>query len=121
MKIESKVSAQLFCFHHAGGHSGYFKNWKKFLPASIEVIPIGLPGRHDRFREALITEFPAALEAMISMVVPLVSAPFALIGHSMGALWPLRSPATLNSSDLHRAPSLFRPVVPLIVLPKTVL
>ena len=86
MKNESKVSAQLFCFHHAGGHTGYFKNWKRFLPASIEIIPIGLPGRHDRFGEPLIVEFPAALEAVASMVVPLVSGPFALIGHSMGAL-----------------------------------
>jgi medium-chain acyl-[acyl-carrier-protein] hydrolase len=86
MKTGSKVSAQLFCFHHAGGSSSCYRNWRRFLPASFEIIPIGLPGRHERFNEALIRDFPTALAAVTRMVRPLVSAPFALIGHSMGAL-----------------------------------
>jgi surfactin synthase thioesterase subunit len=76
----------LFCFHHAGGNSKYFMNWRRFLPASIEIIPIGLPGRQESFQEALITKFSAALEAVTRRVTPLVNAPFALIGHSMGGL-----------------------------------
>jgi medium-chain acyl-[acyl-carrier-protein] hydrolase len=86
MKPATKASAQLFCFHHAGGSSAFYTNWNRFLPAFIDIKPIGLPGRQERFQEPLITEFPAALEAVTSMVVPLVRTPFALIGHSMGAL-----------------------------------
>lgn len=56
------------------------------MPASIDVIPIGLPGRQERFQEPLIKEFPAALEAVTRMVVSRARAPFVLIGHSMGAL-----------------------------------
>jgi medium-chain acyl-[acyl-carrier-protein] hydrolase len=86
MKTGSKVSGQLFCFHHAGGSSTSYKGWRRFLPASIEIIPIVLPGRHERFNEALIKDFPTALEAVTKMVTPLLNTPFALIGHSMGAL-----------------------------------
>jgi surfactin synthase thioesterase subunit len=86
MKAGSKVSAQLFCFHHAGGNSSFYTSWKTFLPAFVDVIPIGLPGRQERFQEPLIREFPAALEAVTRMVAPRARVPFALIGHSMGAL-----------------------------------
>jgi surfactin synthase thioesterase subunit len=86
MKAGSKVSAQLFCFHHAGGNSSFYTSWKTFLPAFVDVIPIGLPGRQERFQEPLIREFPAALEAVTRMVTPRARVPFALIGHSMGAL-----------------------------------
>jgi surfactin synthase thioesterase subunit len=86
MKAGSKVSAQLFCFHHAGGNSSFYRSWKTFLPAFVDVIPIGLPGRQERFQEPLIREFPAALEAVTRMVTPRARVPFALIGHSMGAL-----------------------------------
>jgi medium-chain acyl-[acyl-carrier-protein] hydrolase len=103
MKPEREVSAQLFCFHHAGGSTKQFTDWKRFLPASIETIPIGLPGRQERFQERLITEFPAALEAVTSMVAPLVNAPFALIGHSMGAL--LAFEVARNLEQLGLAPS----------------
>jgi medium-chain acyl-[acyl-carrier-protein] hydrolase len=86
MTAATKTSAQLFCFHHAGGSSAFYTNWKRLLPPIVDIRPIGLPGRQERFHEPLITEFSAALEAVRSIVAPLVRAPFALIGHSMGAL-----------------------------------
>ena len=42
---------RLFCFPHAGGGASIFRLWHKFIPTTIEVCPVQLPGRENRIQE----------------------------------------------------------------------
>ena len=77
----------LFCFSHAGGGASVFSKWSLELPAAIELGALQLPGREDRLSEKPIQ----ALHQLVLQLVEPVSRvangrPFALFGHSMGAL-----------------------------------
>lgn len=77
---------RLFCFPSAGAGASMFRSWPSFLPADIEVCPVQLPGRETRLREPAIAELDPLLEALVGMLLPELDGPFALFGHSMGAL-----------------------------------
>jgi surfactin synthase thioesterase subunit len=74
---------RLFCFPHAGGGSMIFRCWKNELK-NVEICPVELPGRGRRFRDAPYTNL-LALVRTLSEVLDF-SVPYALFGHSMGAL-----------------------------------
>lgn len=143
---------RLFCIAQAGCDAGCFHPWQDLLlPGEVEVLPLELPGRGQRFREnpgafgsirALVadeilpkiskllprTDFdegargcPATMEQHHEWTNP----PFAIFGHSFGALvayeicaqieararrhdWPWAKPSTLYASGM-RAPSLCGP------------
>jgi medium-chain acyl-[acyl-carrier-protein] hydrolase len=81
---------RLLCLPFAGGGPSTYRLWPKALPDDVEVIAVALPGRDPRSRPANI---PASISEIVDLVVddfvelqtrePL---PFALFGHSMGAL-----------------------------------
>ena len=77
---------RLFCFHHAGGNSGVFKDWKSTLPREVDVVALDLPGRgryqHESPRRRMV-EFVEELGCRVSRSLDI---PVALFGHSMGAL-----------------------------------
>ncbi len=77
---------QLFCFPHAGGGSAVYHRWQRWLPAEIGVLPIKLPGREGRFREAAIDQMSEMIDALWEHVVPNMRAPYAFYGHSMGGM-----------------------------------
>lgn len=77
---------RLFCFHHAGGSAASFQGWGAELPPDVEVCAVQLPGRGTRFGEAPFTRMDALLDALEQPLEPRLDAPFALFGHSMGAL-----------------------------------
>lgn len=78
---------RLFCFPHAGAGVLAFRPWANLLPPEIEVCPVQLPGREDRFRETPFTDVHALVAELTSVLYPYeLSRPFALLGHSMGAL-----------------------------------
>ncbi|MEI5926548.1 thioesterase II family protein [Bacillus sp. TD10] len=52
---------KLFCFHHAGGSSSAYYNWKDYLNKGIEIIPIELAGRGKRLKEPVYTSMGALL------------------------------------------------------------
>jgi medium-chain acyl-[acyl-carrier-protein] hydrolase len=77
---------RLFCLPYAGGSPLVFCNWPASLPENIEVCPIQLPGRGMRLSEPPFTRLEPLLESLIPVLRPLLDKPFALFGHSMGAL-----------------------------------
>lgn len=77
---------RLFCFPHAGGAASLFRLWHAGLPAGVEVCGVQLPGREARWREEVFTDVDALLAELIPAFAPLLDVPFALFGHSMGAL-----------------------------------
>ena len=107
---------RLFCFPYAGGGASIYHAWSRSLPAEIDLCPVQLPGRENRFNEPLFTSLPLLVDALEHALVPYFDVPFAFFGHSLGALISFelarslrrdlqRSPAQLFVSA-HRAPQL---------------
>src|SRR5579859_3905311 len=77
---------RLFCLPYAGGGASMFRDWTTGLPADIDVCPILLPGRESRVREPAFSRVEPLVEALAPAVLPYLDVPYALFGHSMGAL-----------------------------------
>jgi medium-chain acyl-[acyl-carrier-protein] hydrolase len=80
------ASTRLFCVPYAGGGPQVFQPWPDILPRSFEIWAVNLPGRGKRMIETPFVELPSLVAAMMEDIVPAFDKPFALFGHSMGAL-----------------------------------
>jgi surfactin synthase thioesterase subunit len=77
---------RLFCFPYAGGGGSGYMGWARQVPRGLGVWAVQLPGRENRLRERSLTEMPEILEGALEAIRPHLDVPFALFGHSMGAL-----------------------------------
>lgn len=77
---------RLLCFPYAGGKASIFRTWSDGLLPDIEVCPLQLPGRGNRLKDPPFTQLPYLIQAMVPALLPRLDIPFALFGHSMGAL-----------------------------------
>jgi medium-chain acyl-[acyl-carrier-protein] hydrolase len=77
---------RLFCLPHAGAGASLFHSWSRILPREIQVCAIQLPGRENRLRESPHTELSALVRDLAEAMIPHLDRPFALFGHSMGAI-----------------------------------
>lgn len=77
---------RLFCFSYAGGGASVFRSWSDHLPESVEVCSIQLPGRESRVGEPSYRRLRPLVRELHAVIMPLLDRPFALFGHSMGAL-----------------------------------
>ncbi len=77
---------RLFLLPPAGGSSLVFRDWKGIIPSGIDVYPIQLPGRGARVHESPFTRIEPLVQSLGIAMKPLLDKPFALFGHSMGAL-----------------------------------
>jgi external thioesterase TEII len=81
---------QLFLLHFAGGNRYSFNQMLPFLKA-FDVVPLELPGRGKRMKEALLKDFNRAAEDMyLQLTAKLTASSFMIYGHSMGAYLTLR-------------------------------
>lgn len=77
---------RLFCFPYAGGGAQTFWNWADHLPKEVEVYLAQLPGRGSRLMDAPYTQMLPLVETLAREIRPYTDKPFALFGHSMGAI-----------------------------------
>ena len=78
---------RLFCLPYAGGSAaGVYRDWRRALPAGIDVVPVELPGRGTRLGELPYTRVESLLTDVLRAVLPRLDLPFALFGHSLGAI-----------------------------------
>src|ERR1043166_3549047 len=77
---------RLFCFPYAGGAPHVFHEWPDLLPSFVDVCAIQLPGRGTRLREQPYTRLKALVPDVVTALRSFIDRPFALFGHSMGAL-----------------------------------
>jgi medium-chain acyl-[acyl-carrier-protein] hydrolase len=77
---------RLFCFPHAGGGASTFREWAGALSPTLEVCAVQLPGRENRLADERYTELGPLIEELAEVLLPLLRQPFALFGHSLGAL-----------------------------------
>ena len=83
-KPQARVT--LFCLPYAGGSAAIYRTWVGAAPPALRVVPVELPGRGRRFAEPPFTDIAALVEPLAQALLPLAQQPFALFGHSMGAL-----------------------------------
>lgn len=80
------AALRLFCFPFAGGGASIFRLWPAGLPSSVELCALQLPGRESRLREPAHQRIGPLLDEIVDAITPELDRPFALFGHSKGAL-----------------------------------
>ncbi|AXG72408.1 linear gramicidin dehydrogenase LgrE [Kordia sp. SMS9] len=84
-QIENKI--KLFCLPFAGGAANMYDQWNTKLAKHIEVCPIHLAGRGNRFTEKPYSNLEEAVNDIFDIVKDdLSESDYAIFGHSMGAL-----------------------------------
>ncbi|XP_045205154.2 S-acyl fatty acid synthase thioesterase, medium chain-like [Mercenaria mercenaria] len=92
------ASVKLYCFPWAGGGANFYSNWGKFLPETIEVHGVCLAGREARFSEPVYEMVEHLLDDITAAIsVSCKGKPFALWGHSLGALLTYEAACHLKS------------------------
>lgn len=127
-KASGNVRLRLFCLPYAGGSASIFQSWAGHLPSHIQVCALQLPGRQSRLLEPPLGRLQPLVQILGEAIRPLLDAPFAVFGHSMGALVGfellrhLRRQAGLSALHLFasggHAPHLPKPGPPLHALPE---
>lgn len=102
------ASVRLFCFHCAGGSASEFRSWPAHLPAKIELVAVQLPGREGRVKDAFIATMGDLAEGVVEAMTPLLDKPYAIFGHSFGALGGFEVIRELRRRRLYQ-PFLFMP------------
>lgn len=77
---------RLFVLSHAGGGAAQFRPWAEVLAPRVELCAVLLPGRETRLREPPLTGHKEVVRQLAAEVQPLLDRPFAVMGHSMGAM-----------------------------------
>ncbi|WP_410662521.1 thioesterase II family protein [Amycolatopsis sp. lyj-84] len=79
------AETRLVVFPHAGGSASAYRPLSAALSPTLEVHTAQYPGRQDRMGEPVIDDLHALSEQLVDVVAALPK-PFALFGHSMGAI-----------------------------------
>lgn len=119
---------RLFCFPYAGGGASFFNSWADEFPPGVSVCAVQLPGREGRSAEAPLRDAAPLTRLLTAELKPLLDTPFAVFGHSIGALVgfefirqlrreKLPQPLCFIASGL-RAPQLMGTLPPLNELPE---
>jgi len=76
----------LVCFPHVGGAATYYFPLSRSLSPAVEVVAVQYPGRQDRRHEAVVDNIQDLADRAFAVLREVVEPPFALFGHSMGAI-----------------------------------
>ncbi|EDP94252.1 alpha/beta fold hydrolase [Kordia algicida OT-1] len=76
----------LFCLHFAGGNKYSYVPLEEYLDKSINLITLELPGRGKRFNEPLQTDIHNIVDDLYEQLKKNEYKPYAIFGHSMGAV-----------------------------------
>lgn len=83
--LKHDVSCHIFCFPHAGGSASAYAKIANLLPEDIQLLPVQLPGRENRFSEPPSTSMDELIINIHNNLHKALSEPYILFGHSMGA------------------------------------
>ena len=84
--VNPDAAIRLFCLPYTGAGSARFFTWARYFPAEIDVCPVQLPGREERLADPPFAEMQRLVYAVAEGVIHALDRPFAIFGHSMGAL-----------------------------------
>ncbi|MBU6463204.1 MAG: thioesterase [Bradyrhizobium sp.] len=77
---------QLYCLPYAGGSARVFQSWRDILPHDTALIGVEYPGRGRRISERAIDRIDILASQLVGALADAPPIPYALFGHSMGAL-----------------------------------
>ncbi|MEU4563476.1 alpha/beta fold hydrolase [Actinoplanes sp. NPDC023936] len=77
----AEAPVALYCLPHSGAGATAYRSWVTSAPPELSVRPLQLPGRESR-----INEPPEVEVADVADVLAAETRPYALYGHSFGAL-----------------------------------
>lgn len=78
--------SRLLCFPCAGGSSVSYRAWHRHSDEFMEVVAIEPPARGRRYAEAPVLRMRDLVDGYLAQVEPYLEQPYALFGHSLGAL-----------------------------------
>jgi surfactin synthase thioesterase subunit len=76
----------LYLIHHAGGSHIAFRPWLRFFPEDWEIRLVVAPGRPKAARHPAVRDLTVVSDALAAHLAERDDGPYALFGHSMGAL-----------------------------------
>lgn len=76
----------LLCLPYSGASAMVYSRWRRKLPAWLQVRPVELPGRGARMGDPLHTDLRGLARQLAHEQRGATQAPYALLGHSLGAL-----------------------------------
>ena len=83
---EREGAVRLFCAPYAGGSAAVYARWRPEADRAIDLVPLEPPGRGARVHERPFTELAPLVASLADAVEPYSEEPYALFGHSMGAI-----------------------------------
>jgi surfactin synthase thioesterase subunit len=76
----------LLCLPYSGASAMVYSRWRRKLPQWLKLQPVELPGRGARYGEPLHTDMRRLALQLAQEQKTTLKAPYALFGHSLGAL-----------------------------------
>lgn len=78
--------ARLIALPYAGGGTVEYRQWRRLLPADVDLNAVVLPGRESRLPEPPIHDMRVLVDQLVAAIAPLIRrTPYVVYGHSMGA------------------------------------
>src|SRR3954467_11133805 len=99
------AALRLICFPYAGGSSNIFRKWPVQLPEFVELVCVDPPGRAMACQSQPVHRATVLADIVAMSLDPWLDRPFALFGHSNGALLAVEVARRLGRAG--RAPALF--------------
>lgn len=102
-------NTKLFCIPYSGGSSSVYYKWKRLLHPSITLCPLELAGRGRRMREPFYASVAQAADDISDMILSQLEQgePYAIYGHSMGALLAYETYYSLKAKGIHDPEHIF--------------
>jgi surfactin synthase thioesterase subunit len=98
---------RLFCLPHAGSGAVTYQSWKKELPPFVEICALRLPGRESRLSEKALSDSGTLSKDIAEVVAGECDLPYAIFGHSMGALLAYELAMNLRDKGISPPEGLF--------------
>jgi medium-chain acyl-[acyl-carrier-protein] hydrolase len=77
---------RLICVPFAGRGASVYREWPQLMPPDVEMCALQLPGRENRQKDRPFTRLSEAVQEAAEVLQPYLDVPYALFGHSIGAL-----------------------------------
>jgi medium-chain acyl-[acyl-carrier-protein] hydrolase len=88
----------LFCVPYAGASASVYRDWVLQAPEFLQVCPVELPGKGRLIREPFANSLDTLARAISEEVSAYADRPYAIFGHSMGALLTYEVAVQLESA-----------------------